>query len=56
MVPATAATMATAGLVTARWNLADLAELGVLKWDKRSLLSGALVALGFHPVSQASLD
>ena len=46
--------MATAGPVTARWNLTDLTDLSVLKWDKRNLLSGALRALGFHPVSRAA--
>ena len=40
-MPATAATTAIAGPVTARWNLTDLTELGVLKLDKRNLLSGA---------------
>jgi hypothetical protein len=48
--------MATAGPVTARWNLADLTELDVLKWDKSNLLSGALAALGFHPVYRADPD
>ena len=56
MVPATAATMATAGPVTVRWNLTDLMELDVLKGDKRNLLSGATEALGFHPVARTALN
>jgi hypothetical protein len=40
-VPATAAAMATAVPVSARWILTDVPELGVRKGDKMSLLSGA---------------
>jgi hypothetical protein len=53
-VPAIAVTMATAGPVTARWNVADLTGLGVLKGDKGQPSVGRVRARSASTLSYAT--